>query len=112
MPMLTLGGVTVPVRIDPVEGEVMHAGDETEAYDLTPLTRRRATKRRWQVSTIWLAVATADTLEAVLEGTQPVAATGDLTGSINVVTTLQRDVMRTASGGVRMRLLEFVMQES
>lgn len=112
MPLLALGGTTIPVRIPPVEAEVLHAGDETEAYDLTPLTRRRATKRRWQIGTVWMSTADAATIEAILEGTQPVAATGDLTGSINVVTTLERDFTRTAAGGVRMKAFEFIMQEA
>ena len=68
----------------------------------------RARKGNWQIATVYMATAAADTIVTALEGTPPLAASGDLTGSINVlVGNIQRE--HKAVGKVR---LSFLVQEA
>jgi hypothetical protein len=87
MPFLTCGGVTVEVFVgSSVDEEHVEIGDFGRAFDGTARsTIRSSYKKTWTgLSTAPIAQATADTLLAALKNaTQPVACTGDLTGSIN-----------------------------
>jgi hypothetical protein len=111
MAFLTLAGNNIPVFMEPVEAEVHRFGDETEAYDGTALTRRRAFKREWRCRTPWLDASTAAAVLGVLEGTPPTAATGDLTGSINVLVKRTGERVSTVAGGVRMKAFDFTIRE-
>jgi hypothetical protein len=110
-PFLVLADTIIPAFMEPIEAEVHRAGDETEAYDLTPLTRRRAVKREWACRTPWLDTATALEVLTVLEGTPPTAATGALTGGISVIVKRTGERVSTFAGGVRMKAYDFTVRE-
>ncbi|GMV07360.1 MAG: hypothetical protein AMXMBFR53_36350 [Gemmatimonadota bacterium] len=110
MAFLTLGGVTVPVLIEGPDSEAVEVGAVEASFDGTPRSSVRAYKDRWEISTKWMTVAAADTLEAALKGTPPVAATGTLTGTISVLITGIRRTDRKFAGG-EYRRLTFTMLE-
>ena len=111
MPFHALNGVTIPVRIDPVDAEVDTFGDEANAHDGTPLTRTRAQKRTWPINTKWMEAAQAATVRAQIVATPPAAATGDLTGAISVVAKLTGERTSTKAGGVRIFAYSYTVTE-
>lgn len=87
MPFLSVGGVTVEVTTGAdVDEEHVEIGDFARAFDGTARSTIRSTfKKIWMgLRTVPMTTTSADTLLAALKNaTQPVACTGDLTGSIN-----------------------------
>ena len=80
MPYLTIGATDVDVAADGVSEEVQNIGDRYRAFDGTMRSTVRAYKSVWTVQTVPMARATADTLQGVLEGSQPISCSGDLLG--------------------------------
>lgn len=110
MSYLVVGGVTVDVAEGSAQVNVDEIGDRFRAFDGTMNSSIRAYKKSYDITTIPMTDANADTLEAALQGSQPVACSGDLTGSVNChVQPLGRREFETAPGRrvvVRFRLYE------
>lgn len=110
MAYLTVGGVTVDAAEGQTRVGVEEIGDRFRAFDGSMNSTVRAYKRSYEITTIPMTDTNADTLETALEGTQPVACTGDLTGSVDLhVVPLGRREFQTGEGRrvvVRFRLLE------
>lgn len=88
MAFLTAGGVTVEVVIGGAEREWQAVGDHGRAEDGTPLATIRDWKGETRISTVRpIPAADAATLIAALQGTPPVAITGDWSGTMDVIVT-------------------------
>lgn len=99
MPFLALGGTTMPVALEEFRSSREEVGRVTRAFDGTPRSSVRSRDDTWEVPLQWVPVATGATLLTAIEGTPPLAATGDLTGSVNVVTAnVQKTYMKFADG--------------
>lgn len=87
MPFLVCGGVTVEVSVNAdVDEDHREIGDFAPSFDGSPRSTIRSTyKRVWNgIVTAPMSQTDANTLLAALKNaTQPVACSGDLTGSIN-----------------------------
>lgn len=83
MAFLIVGGVTVKVATGSPSRSVYEVGDRARAFDGTMLSRVRARKKEWTITTVPLLQADATTLETALNGALPVACSGDLTGAVN-----------------------------
>lgn len=81
MPYHVVGGVTVSVAAS--SESVEEVGDRGRAFDGTLRSTIRARKKEWTISTVPMTQADATTLETALNGTLPVACSGDLTGTVN-----------------------------
>lgn len=88
MAFLTAGGVTVEVIIGGAEREWTPIGDFGRAFDGTPLATIRDWAAETRVTTVKpISVSDRNSLVTALQGTPPVAITGDWSGSINVIVT-------------------------
>lgn len=78
------GGSPTTIRVlvaSPPSHAQFEVGNLTPAFDGTPHDSRRGRKNRWTgVSTI-VPNGDVSTLRSLLEGTQPLTANGDMTGS-------------------------------
>ena len=108
MAMLIVGGVTVllanveqPTDYEPVGGEIVRM------FNGTPLSTVRAYKRLWpSLTTILMTDANASTLRAQLVSTTlPVAVSGDLTGSVNVIPQLKSYAAVNVRGNLYRRVV-------
>ena len=108
MPYLVVGGVTVSVAA--ASRAVEEIGDRARAFDGTKRSTIRSRKYVYSVTTVPMADGTATTLEAALNGSLPVACSGDLTGSINAhpEVTGREDVM--IAGGFNV-VLSFALHQ-
>lgn len=100
MEFLVVAGVTVPVELNTSTADVSEVGDRERAFDGTMLATIRGHKNEWKVQTPPLLRADADTLEAALKGTPPLACSGDLLGGpINChATGIQKQYRKYANG--------------
>lgn len=80
MAFLVVAGVTVPVALNTTQGAPVEAGERVRAWDNSMLATIRDRKKEWQVTTRPIPRADANTLEAALNGTPPLACSGDLLG--------------------------------
>lgn len=83
MAYLVVGGVTVEVAAGASSRAVVEIGDRARAFDGTLRSTVRSRKKAWSITTVPMTKANADTLETALNGTLPVAVSGDTTGSVN-----------------------------
>lgn len=83
MPYLVVGSVTVNVAPGASSRAVEEIGDRARAFDGTLRSTVRGRKKVWSITTAPMTKANADTLETALNGTLPVAVSGDTTGSVN-----------------------------
>lgn len=111
MAFLTLGGVTIPVLIDEPEGVRVEIGARERAFDGGPRSSVRSRKWEWPIVTRIVPEATGATILAALEGSPPIAATGDLTGSIDVIVGDVRQRWSKKADGEYVQL-SFLMQEA
>lgn len=73
--------LTVPVAFDGgMSREFEEIGDRGRAFNGTQRTTIRAWKSNWRVRTAPISTATAASIIASLQGTQPMACYGDLIG--------------------------------
>ena len=108
MALLVIASQTIPVAVGEPVGPRIEIGRRGRSFDGSARSTVRARKGEWSVVTAYMTTASADTIVTALEGTPPLAATGDLTGSINVlVGNIQR--RHKAVGLVR---LSFIVQEA
>ena len=106
MAFLVIAGQTIPVEIVGPDAPRTEIGRRGRSFDGSARSTVRARKGEWPIVTAYMTTAAADTIVTALEGTPPLAATGDLTGAINVlVGTIQRSYKGTL---VR---LSFITQE-
>ena len=84
MPYLVIASQTIEVAHDTPVRTRVEVGERARAFDGTPRTSVRARKDEWSITTAWMTRANADTLLTALEGTPPLAASGDMLGSVNV----------------------------
>lgn len=109
MPFLVVASQTIPVAVGTSSRARTEIGKVERAFDGTARSSVRARKNDWPITTTWGAAATIDTIRAALEGTPPLAASGDLTGSVNVVITgIREDLDDTGS----YKRLSFTMMEA
>ncbi len=107
MAFLIIASQTIPVPVlEPVAPRV-EIGHRGRSFDGSARSTVRARKGEWSIVTAYMTTAAADTIVTALEGTPPLAATGDLTGAINV---LVGNIER-AYKGVLVRL-SFLVQEA
>lgn len=107
MPFLTVGGTTVEVADDTVDGEEFEVGEVRPAFSGKPRSSVRAYRSRWSMRTIPLARATADTLKGLLKAAPPLTVTGDLTGAIDAYALNIRTHSSTGSGGAELVVVTF-----
>ena len=108
MAFLVIAGQTIPVEISGPVGPRVEIGRRGRAFDGSARSTVRARIGNWSIMTAYMATAAADTIVSALEGTPPLAASGDLTGSINVlVGNIQRE-----HKGVGIVRLSFLVQEA
>ena len=108
MAFLVIASQMIPVEVGGPVGPRIEIGQRGRAFDGSARSSVRARKGEWPISTAYMTTAAADTMVTALEGTPPLAASGDLTGSINVlVGDIQRE--HKAVGLVR---LSFNVQEA
>ncbi len=108
MAFLIIAGETIPVPPGQPRETRFEVGRRGRAFDGSARSTVRARKGEWQVTTAAMTTAAADTMETALEGTPPLAASGDLTGSINV---LVGNIERL-SAGIGFVRLNFLVQEA
>jgi hypothetical protein len=114
MPMLVVGGVTVPVAR---EGGVDHdveefGGDRTRAFDGTMRSTVRARKGQWSIVTTLMAGGAKDTLVAALVATPPVTCSGDILGaSTSCHIVLQKVAPESVRGALKYRV-HFMLYEA
>ena len=107
MALLIIAGKTIPVEPRGPVGPRIEVGLRGRAFDGSARSTVRARKGEWSIVTVFMTAAAATTIVSALEGTPPLAASGDLTGSINVlVGNIQRE--HKVVGLVR---LSFLVQE-
>ena len=108
MAFLVIASQTIPVEVGGPVGPRVEIGRRGRAFDGSARSSVRARKGEWSIVTVYMTAAAASTIVTALEGTPPLAASGDLTGSIDVlVGQIQRD--HQAVGKVR---LSFLVQEA
>ncbi len=100
MAFLIIAGETIPVLMQEPTSSRSEVGRRGRAFDGSARSTVRARKEEWPIVTKYIPRATADTIVSALEGTPPLAATGDLTGAINVLV-----------GGIRKRHKKFAAGE-
>lgn len=110
MPFLTVGGVTVEVTPGGSSRTVTEIGDRARAFNGTMRSTVRDRKKAFQFTTVPMTQAAATTLETALNGTLPVAATGDRTGAINTHPVITRVTDVPVSGGYRV-VYDFTLEE-
>lgn len=81
MPALVVGGVTVSVAPGGAREAVVEIGDRARAFDGTMRSTVRSRKKAWPITTIPMTQGDATTLETALNGTLPVACSGDILGA-------------------------------
>ena len=108
MAFLIIAGQTIPVPPRQPRETRVEVGRRGRALDGSARSTVRARKGEWQVTTVAMTTAAADTMEAALEGTPPLAASGDLTGSINVLV----GAIERTSAGIGFVQLSFLVQEA
>lgn len=85
MPFLVIASQTIPVTLNAARRKDVEVGEVRRAFSGAPRSSVRAYVREWEgVETRWISRAQADTFRSALEGAPPLAASGDLTGSVNV----------------------------
>lgn len=111
MPFLALGGTTVQVALNANSGDAAPVGKVERSFDGTARSSVRSYKDSWSLTTRWLTDTEGDTLEGILEGAPPLAATGDLTGPVSVVVDgpIAREYAKFADG--ERRRLTFTLLE-
>ena len=114
MPFLVVGGTTVSVQAPGgLRHEVEEFGERVRAFDGTMRTAVRARKSRWSVTTTPMLRAAADTFVGILNGSPPVACSGDvLGGSVNCHPEYQAMAPVPTSGGVTRFAVLFVLHEA
>lgn len=99
MPFLALGGTTMPVDLAEFQSSREEVGRVTRAFDGTPRSSVRSRDDTWDIPLQWVTAASGATLLTAIEGTPPLAATGDLTGSVSVLATnVQKTYRKFADG--------------
>lgn len=111
MAFLALDGTTIPAALGESTGEDEPVGKVERAFDGTARSSVRTYKDQWSVVTRWLTTSEDTTVMAALKGTPPLAATGDLTGSVSVVLAgpISRDFKKFADGE-RVRITFTIME--
>ena len=85
MAYLVIASQTIDVAHATPPGRTrVEVGARARAFDGTPRSSVRARKDEWTVTTAWMTRAAADTLLTALEGAPPLAASGEMLGSVNV----------------------------
>ena len=107
MAFLVIAGQTIPVEVAGPVGPRVEIGQRGRAFDGSARSSVRARKGEWSITTVIMTTAEANTIVSALEGTPPLAASGDLTGSINV---LVGDIQREHRGVGKVRLSFLVME--
>lgn len=92
MAFLIVASQTIPVTMEAFDGEDVPIGETGRAFDGSARSSVRGWKSQWEVTTAWMAQSDAETLITALKGAPPLAASGDLTGSLNVVISAIRRV--------------------
>ena len=108
MPFLVVAGETIPVEVSGPVGPRVEIGRHGRAFDGSARSTVRARKGEWPIVTAYMTSTSADTIVTALEGTPPLAASGDLTGAINV---LVGNIQREHRGVAKVRL-SFLVHEA
>ena len=108
MAFLVIASNTIPVNVVGPVAPRVEIGTRGTAFDGSARSTVRARKGRWSIVTVYMTTAAAATIVTALEGTPPLAATGDLTGAINV---LVGEIQREHKGVGKVRL-SFIVQEA
>lgn len=85
MAFLVIAGQTIPVLLEEPESIRVEIGRRERAFNGDLRSSVRVRKEEWPIITKLIPRATADTIITALEGTPPLAASGDMAGSINVL---------------------------
>jgi hypothetical protein len=108
---LTIASNDISVAAASPERDREEIGRRERSFDGTMRSSVRARKNSWRVMTTWYTRANADTLLAALEGSPPLAASGDLLGgSVNVHVSAIKTTHRPFADGERVAL-SFVVAE-
>lgn len=107
MAFLVIAGVTIPVEVVGPDAPRVEIGHRGRAFDGSARSTVRARKGEWPIVTAYMTPAKADTIVTAIEGTPPLAASGDLTGFIDVLV----GVVQRRYNGTTVRL-SFFMQEA
>ena len=108
MAFLVIASNTIPVAVGGPVAPRVEIGARGRSFDGSARSTVRARKGRWAIVTAYMTTAAANTIVTALEGTPPLAATGDLTGAINV---LVGEIERQFRGIGFVRL-SFIVQEA
>ena len=108
MAFLVIASQTIPVEVGGPVGPRVEIGQRGRAFDGSARSSVRARKGEWSIVTVFMTTAAANTVVTALEGTPPLAASGDLTGSIDV---LVGDIQREHRGVGKVRL-SFLVHEA
>ena len=108
MAFLVIASQTIPVEVGGPVGPRVEIGQRGRAFDGSARSSVRARKGEWPIVTAYMTSASADTIVTALEGTPPLAASGDLTGSIDV---LVGNIQREHRGVAKVRL-SFLVHEA
>ncbi len=111
MAFLIIAGQTIPVLMQEPTSSRGEVGRRGRAFDGSARSTVRARKEDWPIVTKYVLRATADTMVSALEGSPPLAASGDLTGSINVLVGGIRKRHRKFATGEHVQL-SFLVQEA
>ena len=108
MAFLVIASQTIPVVVSGPVAPRVEIGQRGRSFDGSARSTVRARKGEWPIVTAYMTTAAADTIVTALEGTPPLAASGDLTGFIDV---LVGNIQREHRGVGKVRL-SFVVQET
>lgn len=112
MAFLITAGVTVPVALGQSASSPDEIGDRARAFDGAMLSTIRDRKEQWRIQTTPMPRADANTLRAALEGTPPLACSGDLLGgAVNCHAVVTAARYRKFGDGERV-VLEFTLSEA
>ena len=107
MAFLVIAGQTIPVEVKGPVAPREEIGRRGRAFDGSARSTVRARKGNWPIVTPFMTTAEANTIVSALEGTPPLAASGDLTGLIDV---LVGNIQKQYDGTVVR--LSFLVQEA
>lgn len=107
-----IGGVPIPIILEPVEAEVLEFGDKDRAADGSYMTRIHDEKEDIPLSTRWMPLDEYATVHAALTGAPPLAATGDLLDTgIYVAIEIRRIRTHSFAAGVH-KAIDFIVHEA
>ena len=107
----TVGDVPVDLDDGSAEMEWDEVGERSRAFDGTMHVTVRDWKRRWRVRLVRVVRASGDSIVSALQGTPPLACSGDLLGgAVNCIPELVRARHPKHADG-EYQILEFILHE-